>query len=186
MIENSSSGVKNLREDSDPLPNSDDDDYYAYKRNFPLYTKILVPDDGTWTSGRALIYAIYLSNLSGAEIVILRMIKDTENLRHTSINASQYKEPIDNEKDFKRSIEGKLVDAMEEKIKKCIEVGSKNKISYEFRTGRAIDGIIDACQETNYDLIVMAASELDYSLRSSFNEARKITSNISTPVLLIH
>jgi hypothetical protein len=31
---------------------------------------------------------------------------------------------------FKHNIEGELVAAMEEKTKKCVEAGAKNKISY--------------------------------------------------------
>ena len=75
---------------------------------------------------------------------------------------------------------------MEEKIKKCIEAGSKNKISYEIKTGHVVDEIVRAGEQNNYDLIVMTTSHLDSWVRSLFSETRKIISNINTPVLIIH
>jgi nucleotide-binding universal stress UspA family protein len=74
---------------------------------------------------------------------------------------------------------------MEQKIKKCVEAGSKNKISYEIKTGRVVNEIVKACEETNYDLIVMTTSHLDSWVRSLFSETRKILSNLNTPVLII-
>ena len=51
-------------------------DYSISKSNIPQsYSKILVPDDGKEISDKALNFAISLSNLSGAEIVILRRLK---------------------------------------------------------------------------------------------------------------
>ena len=75
---------------------------------------------------------------------------------------------------------------MEEKIKKCVEAGSKNKISDEIKAGHVVDEIVKAGEETNYDLIVMTTSHLDSWVRSLFSETRKIISNINTPVLIIH
>ena len=48
------------------------------KSNIPSFRKILVPDDGKEISNKALNHAIYVSNLSGAEIVILRVIGDVD------------------------------------------------------------------------------------------------------------
>ena len=42
-------------------------------------------------SDKALNHAIYLSNLSGAEIVILRIIEDIDKLGDTSVSVSQNK-----------------------------------------------------------------------------------------------
>ncbi|MCD6036757.1 MAG: Universal stress protein family protein, partial [Nitrososphaeraceae archaeon] len=78
-----------------------------------------------------------------------------------------------------------LVNAMEQKIKKCVEAGSKNKISFEIKAGHVVDEIVKA-DEDNYDLIVMTTSHLDSWVRSLFSETRKIISNINTPVLIIH
>jgi len=155
------------------------------KSSIPSYTRILVPHDGKETSDKALSHAIYLSNLSGAEIVILCIIQDVERFEGTIVDISQNK-TTDNQNDFRHDIKGDLVNAMEAKIKQCTDAGSKNKISYGIRTGHVVHEIVKACQETDYDLIIMTTTHLDSWLHSIFSETRKIISNIRTPVLLIH
>jgi nucleotide-binding universal stress UspA family protein len=154
------------------------------KSSIPSYSKILVPDDGKEMSDKALNYAISISNLSGAEIVILRIIENIEKMGDTSVSVSQNKEP-DAKGGFKHNVGGELVTAMEEKIKKCVEAGANNKMSYEIKVGHAADQLMKACEETRYDLVVMTTSHLDSWLRSLFSEARKIISKINTPVLLV-
>jgi nucleotide-binding universal stress UspA family protein len=154
------------------------------KSNIAKYSKILVPDDGKEISDKAINHAIYISNFSGAEIVILRIIENIEKIGDTSVSVSKNKEP-DTESGYKHNIEGELVNAMEEKIKKCAEAGAKNKISYEIKVGHAADQVVKACEDTHYDLVVMTTSHLDSWLRSLFSEARKIISKINTPVLLV-
>ncbi|HJY10573.1 MAG TPA: universal stress protein [Nitrososphaeraceae archaeon] len=181
-ITNSSSSHVNIREDYSTESSSN---YSVSKSNIPSYSKILVPHDGKEISDKALNHAIYISNFSGAEVVILRIIEDIQKLGDTSVSVSQNKE-IENKKGFKHSIEGELVNSMEEKIRKCVEAGSKNKISYEIKTGHVVHEIVKACKETSYDLVVITTSHLDSWLRSIFSESRKIISSINTPVLIIH
>lgn len=157
----------------------------ASKLSIPSYTKILVPHDGKEASDKALSHAIYLSNLSGAEIVILCVIQDVEKFEGTSVDISQNK-TTNNQNSFELDIKGELVNIMEAKIKQCTEAGSKNKISYGIRTGHVVHEIVKSCQETDYDLIIMTTTHLDSWLHSIFSETRKIISNIRTPVLLIH
>jgi nucleotide-binding universal stress UspA family protein len=154
------------------------------KSNIAKYSKILVPDDGKEISDKAINHAIYISNFSGAEIVILRIIENIEKMGDTSVSVSKNKEP-DTESGYKHNIEGELVNAMEEKIKRCVEAGAKNKISYEIKIGHAAEQLVKACEDTHYDLVVMTTSHLDSWLRSLFSEARKIISKINTPVLLV-
>jgi nucleotide-binding universal stress UspA family protein len=154
------------------------------KSNIPKYSKILVPDDGKEISDKAINHAISISNFSGAEIVILRIIENIEKMGDTSVSVSQNKEP-DTKSGFKHNIEGDLLNAMEEKIKKCVEAGAKNKISYEIEVGHAAEQIVKACEEVRYDLVVMTTFHLDSWLKSLFSEARKIISKINTPVLLV-
>jgi nucleotide-binding universal stress UspA family protein len=165
---------------------STDIDYSISKSNLPSFRKILVPDDGKEISNKALNHAIYVSNLSGAQIVILRVIEDVDKLGDTSVKVSQDGTTMRNdEKNLKRNVEGELVDAMEEKIKKCVQAGSKNKISYQIKTGSTQEEIVKECEKTKYDLIVMATSHLDSWMRSLFSETRKIISNISIPVVIV-
>lgn len=169
---------------------STDVDYSISKSNIPSFRKILVPDDGKEISNKALSHAIYVSNLSGAEIVILRVIGDVAKLGDTSVNVSQDSKAMNdsnsNENDLKRNVEGELVNAMEEKIRKCVQAGNKNKISYQIKTGNTVEEIVKECEQTKYDLIVMASSHLDSWMRSLFSETRKIISNINIPVLIVH
>lgn len=144
----------------------------------------MVPHDGKEASDKALSHAIYLSNLSGAEIVILCVIQDVEKFEGTSVDISQNK-ITNNQNSFELDIKGELVNIMEAKIKQCTEAGSKNKISYGIRTGNVVHEIVKTCQETDYDLIIMATTHLDSWLHFIFSETRKIISNIRTPVLLI-
>ena len=163
-----------------------DIDYSISKTNIPSFKKILVPDDGKEISNKALNHATYVSNLSGAEIVILRVVGDVNKLGDTSVNVSQDDTTMkDNEKNLKRNVEGELVNAMEEKIKKCVQAGSKNKISYQIKTGSTQEEILKECEKTKYDLVVMATSHLDSWMRSLFSETRKTISNINLPVLIV-
>jgi nucleotide-binding universal stress UspA family protein len=160
--------------------------YSISKSSVPRYSKILVPDDGKEVSDKAINHAISISNFSGAEIVILRIIENIENLGDTSVSVSKDREPdTDTKSGLKYNIEGELAKAMEEKIKRCVEAGAKNKISYEIKTGNAADQVVKACEDTHYDLAVMTTSHLDSWLSSLFSDARKIISKINTPVLLV-
>ena len=184
----SPSYVERPRQDFTQSTESMDVDYSISKANIPSFRKILVPDDGKEISNKALSYAIYISNLSGAEIVILRVIGDVDKLGDTSVKVSQDSTTMkkkNNEKDLRRKVEGELVDAMEEKIRKCTQAGSKNKISYEIKTGSTQEEIVKECEQTKYDLIVMATSRLDSWMKSSFSETRKTISNINIPVLIV-
>jgi nucleotide-binding universal stress UspA family protein len=154
-------------------------DYSMAKSNIPSYSKILVPDDGKELSDKALNFAISLSNLSGAEIVILRIVENIEKMGDTSIS-------VEGKNSFRYYAGGKLVTAMEEKIKKGVEAGAKNKMSYEIKVGgNPTKQIVKACEETRYDLVIMTTFHLDSWLRSLFSEARNIISKINTPVLLV-
>jgi nucleotide-binding universal stress UspA family protein len=184
----SPSYIERPRQDLTQSTESMDVDYSISKANIPSFRKILVPDDGKEISNKALSYAIYISNLSGAEIVILRVIGDVDKLGDTSVKVSQDSTSMkkkNNEKDLRRKVEGELVDAMEEKIRKCTQAGSKNKISYQIKTGSTQEEIVKECEQTKYDLIVMATSRLDSWMRSLFSETRKTISNINIPVLIV-
>ena len=171
---------------NDTVSSSSGVDYSISKTNIPSFRKILVPDDGKEISNKALNYAIYISNVSGAEIVILRVIGDVDKLGDTSVKVSQDDTTMkDSEKNMKRNVEGELVNAMEEKIKKCVQAGSKNKISYQIKTGSTQEEIVKECEQTKYDLVIMATSHLDSWMRSLFSETRKTISNINIPVLIV-
>ena len=158
--------------------------YHISKDNIPSFKKILVTDDGKDISNKALNYAVSLSNSTGAELHILRILKDVEKFGDVSLEGSHDSSKIDNQ-NFHRNIKGDVIDAMEEKIKKCEAAGCKNKVSYKFLTGNVVDEIVNEINNNNYDLVVMLTSHIDSWFSSLFSDVRKIITNISKPVLII-
>ena len=160
-------------------------DYSISKDNIPSFKKILVTDDGKDISNKALNYAVSLSNSTGAELFILRILHDFEKFGNVSLEGSYEKSERDNQQEFHRNIKGDVIDAMEEKIKKCQEAGCQNKISYKFLTGNVVDEIVNEINNNNYDLVVMLSSHIDSWFSSLFSEVRKIMNHISKPILII-
>ena len=161
-------------------------DYSISKNNIPSFKKILVTDDGKDISNKALNYAVSLSNSTGAELFILRILHDVEKYGNISLEGSYEKSQKDNQQqDFHRKIKGDVIDAMEEKIKKCQEAGCKNKVSYKFLTGNIVDEIVNEINNNDYDLVVMLTYHIDSWFSSLFSDVRKIMNQINKPVLII-
>jgi nucleotide-binding universal stress UspA family protein len=159
-------------------------DFSISKNNIPSFKKILVTDDGKDISNKALNYAISLSNSTGAELIILRILEHVE--KFDDLTVEGYNEDSHMEKqNFHRNIKGEIIEDMEAKIKKCEEVGCKNKISYKFRAGKADDEIVNEINDGNFDLLVLTTSHIDSWIRSLFSDARKIISNVNIPILII-
>ncbi|HEX7179393.1 MAG TPA: universal stress protein [Nitrososphaeraceae archaeon] len=156
------------------------------KENLPPISKILIADDGKDESNRVLNYVVSLARYSGAELLILRILEDMEKMGKVSVQGSN--EDNMSNKDMKREVKGGIMDEMEKKINRCKEAGCENKISYKFRVGDAKEEIINEVKEGNYDLIVLRSSRSSHKdswMRSFFSDARKIISNINTPVLIV-
>lgn len=113
---------------------------------------------------------------------ILCITQHVEKFEGTSVDISRNK-ATDNQDDFRHDIKGELVNPMEAKIKQCTDAGSKSKISYRLRTGHVVHEIVNACQETDYDLIIMTTTHLDSWLHSIFSETRKINQQYTNPCL---
>jgi len=159
-------------------------DYSISKDNIPSFKKILVTDDGKDISNKALNYAVSLSNSTGAELFILRILHDVEKFGNISVEGSHEISQVDNQ-DFHRKIKADVIDAMEEKINKCQKAGCQNKVSYKFLTGNIVDEIVNEINNNNYDLVVMLTAHIDSWFRSLFSDVRKIINHISKPVLII-
>jgi nucleotide-binding universal stress UspA family protein len=170
--------------------NQENSDYHQdsslSEQNIPSLNKILVLDDDAVgdESNKVLGYSISLSNYSGAELLILRILDDVKKMEDISVEGSNDTTATTSE-NIKRKVQGEVIDSMEEKIKKCQEAGCKNKISYKFRTGNAIDEISNEVKEGNYDLVVLKSSNIDSWMKSLFSDTRKIISNINIPVLIV-
>jgi nucleotide-binding universal stress UspA family protein len=158
--------------------------YHISKNTIPSFKKILVTDDGKDISNIALNYAVSLSNSTGAELFILRILQDVEKYGNISLEGSHEISQMDNQ-DFHRKIKSDVMDAMEEKIKKCQEAACKNKVSYKLLTGNVVNEIVNEINNNNYDLVVMLTSHVDSWFSSLFSDVRKIITHISKPVLII-
>ncbi len=182
-ITNNSSNLNSITEN-----NNGSENYVISNQNIPSLNKILVTYDGKEESNRLLGYAISLSNYSGAELLILRILEDIEKMEDVSVKGTGEGSDTNNHNTnhhMEREIQGEIIDEMERKIKKCKEAGCKNEISYKFRTGNVTDEISNEVKDGNYDLVILRSSGIDSWMKSLFSDTRKIMSNINVPVLLV-
>jgi nucleotide-binding universal stress UspA family protein len=167
--------------------------------SIPQYKKILVPHDESEMSDKALSHAIYLSNKTGAEIVILNVIENIDKIPHTSISATMKEgeekeklEEVPQSKPFDTnlviSLEGEVKQRMEEKLRLCREAGAKSQLSYRVQTGKAVDEILRVSEEMNVDLIVMASSKITSTIMGIIQQstAKKVIDSVNRPVLVMY
>jgi nucleotide-binding universal stress UspA family protein len=130
------------------------------------YERILVPHDGSEMSDRALRHAIYLSKMSGTEIVILHVIERTGNF-------------------LGRTNEEGIRQMLEERTNLCRKAGVK-EVSYIIRSGRPADEIVRLVGERYYDLIVMASSRISSTIRIILgSNAKRVLDSVPKPILVI-
>lgn len=168
----------------------------------PHYKKILVPDDFSELSDRALSHAIYISNSTGADLVILNIITDTE-IKPTTISATTkegvgegkegtievgiVENKMDKHDDIHVSLEGQAEQMVKERVRFCKEAGAKNQISYKMQTGKnVVDEILGLSEEMDIDLIVMSSSKVTATIRGFTSTARKVIDSAKRPVLVIY
>lgn len=161
----------------------------------PQYNTILVPHDGSEMSDKALTHAIYLSNMSGAEIVILHILEHISHIDSTAVLATSKEGGGAEAKDIKNSkkedyeirVEGEVKQMIEEKIRFCKQAGVKNQVSYKIQTGKPVDEIVKMSEDVNVDLIVIASSRKpSLTTRLLGSTSRKVIDSIKKPVLIIH
>jgi len=70
------------------LSTSPDSEFHSDTILLPAYSKILIPHDNTAMSDKALGHAIYLANATGAEIVILFVMENIDDISRSSLIAS--------------------------------------------------------------------------------------------------
>ncbi|MDX1373239.1 MAG: universal stress protein [Nitrososphaeraceae archaeon] len=167
----------------------DYDDYQNFdisKNNLPRFSKIIALYDGKKGSNNVLNHAISISQLSGAEITIVRILENIDSMENITVESIERDDtgPIDN-KDLKRKVEGDILDDMEQKIKECKQAGCENPISYKFRTGNAVHEIVNEIKDGNYNLVILKSRHIDSWMKSLFSDARKIIGNINIPVMIV-
>jgi nucleotide-binding universal stress UspA family protein len=154
------------------------------------YSRILIPHDGSEKSDKALGHAIYISKLSGAEIIILNVIEHVKKTDSSALIATssggQDGSTVTDEK-LEVTIYGGVKHMVEEKIKYCKQAGVKSQISYKIQTGRSpLEEIVEVAQAMNVDLIIMASSKITGSIKVHGSVTRKVIDSTNKPVLVIH
>ncbi len=124
------------------------------------YSKILVPHDNTEMSDKALGHAIYIANATGAEINILFVIENIDEISKSSLVASIENEetklengnckkndavekPKNGTDDLETNVtvaaHGRAKKMIDEKLNLCKNAGARNRISFRIATGRSVD-----------------------------------------------
>jgi nucleotide-binding universal stress UspA family protein len=152
------------------------------------YRRILVPHDVSEMSDKALNHAIYLSKLSGAEILILNVLEHIGNKESSSLMATSRGDGIEKAKkeDLEIAVSGRVKQMILEKLKLCRDAGVKSEVSYKIQTGKPVDEIVKISEEINVDLIVMASSRISSSIKVLGSTTRRVIDHAKRPVLVIH
>ena len=149
------------------------------------YGRILVPHDGSEMSDKSLNHAVYLSKISGAEIVVLGVIEHADDIPPSALLAFIRPEtPLEKAKqELRNIIERGIEQMLDERVRQCKEAGIK-KVSYEIRIGKPVDEIVHLSEELNFDILVMASSRITSSVRVLGSTARRVIESIRKPVSL--
>ena len=140
-----------------------------------MYKKILVPTDGSEFAKKAQKHALFLANISGAEIIAVSV---TENNFVNGI-------PLDDEIYQLNQI---LNERSEENLKEFDKLNETDvKITHVIREGSPAKVILEVANEENVDLIVMGSSG-----KSGFDRfimgsvADKVVNSAKCAVLVVH
>ena len=140
-----------------------------------MYKKILVPTDGSEFAKKAQKHALFLSKVSGAEIIAISV---TEN---NFVNGL----PLDDEVYQLNQI---LKERSEENLKEFDKLNEDElKITHIVREGSPAKVILEVAKEENIDLIVMGSSG-----KSGFDRfimgsvADKVVNSDKCAVLVVH
>ncbi len=157
-----------------------------------------MPHDGSEMSDKALTHAIYLSNMSGAEILILHVVENIDHVDSAVLATSKEKEKGGREveakaiekskkEDYEIRVEGEVKQMIEEKMRFCKQAGVKSQVSYKIQTGKPVGEIVKMSGDANVDLIVVASSrKSSLTTRLLGSTSRKLIDDIEKPVLIIH
>ena len=140
-----------------------------------MYKKILVPTDGSEFAKKAQQHALFLANVSGAEIIAVSV---TEN---NFVNGL----PLDDEVYQLNQI---LKERSEENLKEFDKLNEDDlKITHVIREGSPAKVILEVAKEEEIDLIVMGSSG-----KSGFDRfimgsvADKVVNSAKCAVLVVH
>ena len=159
------------------------------------YNRILVPHDGSQRSDKALNHAIYLSKISGAEIVIIYVVEHIHNVDSSAVlvtskeEGEREDEQLEKSKkeNFEITVEGEVKEMIEARMRLCKQAGVKSQVSYKIQTGKPVDEIVKLSEDMNVDLIVMASGKIPSLARRLLGSTtKKVIDSVEKPVLIVH
>lgn len=153
----------------------------------PQIKKILVPHDGSKMSDKALRYAIYLSKLTGADLLILNVMDQPNILIPAS--AIVFSSPGDKLDKIKNDLQRLSKEYSNQILEKAMELTKQEEVintSYIIRSGKTVDEIVAVSEKRNIDLIVMASSRIASTIRILGSTTKGVLNSIKKPVLVIH
>lgn len=140
-----------------------------------MYKKILVPTDGSDFAKKAQSHALFLANVSGAEIVALSV---SENHFINGISAT----------DEVKQLNQILTDRCKKDLKEFEDMNEYGiKISSVIKEGTPAKVILDVASEEDIDLIVIGSSGksgFDRFILGSVSD--KVVNAAKCPVLVVH
>ena len=153
----------------------------------PQIKKILVPHDGSKMSDKALRYAIYLSKLTRADLLILNVMDQPNILIPAS--AIVFSSPGDKLDKIKNDLQRLSKEYSNQILEKAMELTKQEEVintSYIVRSGKTVDEIVAVSEKRNIDLIVMASSRIASTIRILGSTTKGVLNSIRKPVLVIH
>lgn len=153
----------------------------------PQIKKILVPHDGSKMSDKALKYAIYLSKLTRADLLILNVMDQPNILIPAS--AIVFSSPGDKLDKIKNDLQRLSKEYSNQILEKAMELTQQEEVintSYIIRSGKTVDEIVAVSEKRNIDLIVMASSRIASTIRILGSTTKGVLNSIRKPVLVIH
>ena len=153
----------------------------------PQIKKILVPHDGSKMSDKALRYAIYLSRLTRADLLILNVMDQPNILIPAS--AIVFSSPGDKLDKIKNDLQRLSKEYSNQVLEKAMELTKQEEVintSYIIRSGKTVDEIVAVSEKRNIDLIVMASSRIASTIRILGSTTKGVLNSIRKPVLVIH
>jgi len=164
-------------------------------KGIPSFQRILVAYDGTKISNRSLEYASYISNIANSEIIIINVIEDNSELSNAlplTIKANLSEESIKLEEQIDK-VEGQSEVVLDEPLQKivkeittaCKNAGITKEITYKIGCKDPADEIIDFCQHTQFDLIIMGSHKIASKLGGIGSTTRKVASTVKIPILIV-
>jgi nucleotide-binding universal stress UspA family protein len=160
---------------------------YALSLISPRIKKILIPHDGSEMSDKVLKYAIYLSKLSRAELLILNVVDQPRNLIPAS--AIVFSSPRDKLNEINDKLQSLSKEQSQHILEKGIGLTKQEGLintSYVIRSDEPVDEIVSVCEERNIDLIVKASSRIASTIRILGSIAKGVLNSIRKPVVIIH